>query len=156
MHRLDLIQDMKKASQIMQEKVFLVVMTSSMTSQGDLKVAPLYSLINEKLTFSVITEKRTTISSLNLVSIGIISLWIEFWQVRNRQIALSFELLAVNHLSFRPRIPVVWLQRQSEIDRIITKPGVLWTLNIVTLITDRDLQCKSQGWSQLQRCGKKG
>ena len=89
MHRLDLIQDMKKASQIMQEKVFLVVMTSSMTSQGDLKVAPLYSLINEKLTFSVITEKRTTISSLNLVSIGIISLWIEFWQVRNRQIALS-------------------------------------------------------------------
>ena len=43
-------------------------------TEGDLKVAPLYSLINEKLTFSVITEKRTTISSLNLVSIGIISL----------------------------------------------------------------------------------
>ena len=48
MHRFNLIPDMKKASQIMQEKVFLVVMTSSMTSQGDLKVAPLYSLINEK------------------------------------------------------------------------------------------------------------
>ena len=40
--------DMKRSSQIMQEKVFLVVMTSSMTSQGDLKVAPLYSLVNEK------------------------------------------------------------------------------------------------------------
>ena len=78
MHRFNLIPDMKKASQIMQEKVFLVVMTSSMTSQGDLKVAPLYSLINEKWTFSVITEKRTTTSSLNLVSI---SLWICLYEL---------------------------------------------------------------------------
>ena len=34
----------KASSQSMQEKVFFVVMTSSMTSQGDLKVAPLCSL----------------------------------------------------------------------------------------------------------------
>ena len=35
-----------------------MVMTSSMTSQEDLKIVPLYSLINEKWTFCVITEKN--------------------------------------------------------------------------------------------------
>ena len=42
-------------------------MTSSMTSQEDLKLVPLYSLINEKLTFFIITEQITEISSLYFV-----------------------------------------------------------------------------------------
>ena len=44
-------------------------MTSSMTSQEDLKIVPLYSLINEKWTFFVITEKITETSPLYLVYI---------------------------------------------------------------------------------------
>ena len=37
-----------------------------MTSQSDLKVVSLYSFINERITFLVITEERTKISSSNL------------------------------------------------------------------------------------------
>ena len=51
---------------------------------------------------------------------------------------------------FVPGIPAVYWWQQSGIDRIITKPGVLWNLYIVTLIRDRDLWGKSQRWSQLQ------
>ena len=39
-----------------------IMMTSSMTSQGGLKVGPLYSLINEITTFFMITKKRAKIS----------------------------------------------------------------------------------------------
>ena len=42
-NRFNLTSDMKRSSQIMPEKVFLVVMTSLMTSQSSLKIGPLYS-----------------------------------------------------------------------------------------------------------------
>ena len=48
--------------------------TSPMTSQGGLKVGPLYSFINEIATFFMITKKRAKISSLNLLCIGIMRL----------------------------------------------------------------------------------
>ena len=43
----------------MQEKNIFIVMTSSMTSQSDLKVVSLYSFMNDKITFFMITEERT-------------------------------------------------------------------------------------------------
>ena len=47
-----------------------------MTSQSDLKVVSLYSFMNDKITFFMITEERPKISSSNLVHISIIELWI--------------------------------------------------------------------------------
>ena len=41
-------------------------MTSSMTSQSDLKVVSLYSIINDKMTFFMITEERLKISSSHM------------------------------------------------------------------------------------------
>ena len=43
-----------------------------MTSQSDLKVVSLYSFMNDKMTFFMITEERTKISSSNVVHICII------------------------------------------------------------------------------------
>ena len=54
-----------------------------MTSQEDLKLVPLYSLINEKWTFVVITEQISETASLYLVYVCPIGLWIcaydELW-----------------------------------------------------------------------------
>ena len=55
-------------------------MTSSMASQGGLKVGPLYSIINEITTFFMITYKRAKISSLNFLCIGIMSLWLQLYK----------------------------------------------------------------------------
>ena len=44
-------------------------MLSSMTSQGGLKVGPLYSYMNEIVTFFMITKQRAKISSLNFLRI---------------------------------------------------------------------------------------
>ena len=46
-------------------KNIFMVMTSSMTSQNDLKFVSLYSFMNEKITFFMITEELTKISSSN-------------------------------------------------------------------------------------------
>ena len=48
----------------------------TMTSQSDLKVVSLYSFINERITFLVITEERTKISSSNLGYICNMDFWI--------------------------------------------------------------------------------
>ena len=55
-------------------------MTSSMTSQGGLKVCPLYSFINEIITFFMITKQRAKISSLNFLCICIIRLWLQLYE----------------------------------------------------------------------------
>ena len=55
-------------------------MTSSMTSQGGLKVGPLYSFINEIITFFMITKQRAKISSLNFLCICIIRLWLQLYE----------------------------------------------------------------------------
>ena len=55
-------------------------MTSSMTSQGGLKVGPLYSCINEIITFFMITKQRAKISSLNFLCICIIRLWLQLYE----------------------------------------------------------------------------
>ena len=56
------------------------MMTSSMTSQGGLKVGPLYSFINEIITFFMITKQRAKISSLNFLCICIIRLWLQLYE----------------------------------------------------------------------------
>ena len=56
------------------KKSIFMMMTSSMTSQGGLKVGPLYSFIHEIITFFMITKQRTKISSLNFLCICIIRL----------------------------------------------------------------------------------
>ena len=43
-HSFNLISDMNRSSQIMPQKAFFMIMTSSMTSHGGLKIGPLYSL----------------------------------------------------------------------------------------------------------------
>ena len=55
-------------------------MTSSMTSQGGLKVGPLYSFINEIRTFFMITKKRAKYSSLKFLCIGIMTLWLQLYK----------------------------------------------------------------------------
>ena len=55
-------------------KNIFIVMTSSMTSQSDLKVVSLYSFMNDKMKFFMITEERPKISSSNSVHICIIEL----------------------------------------------------------------------------------
>ena len=57
------------------QKRFFIIMTSSITSQGGLKVVPLYSFINE-ITFFLITKNRAKISWLNCLCIGIMRLWL--------------------------------------------------------------------------------
>ena len=56
------------------------MMTSSMTSQGGLKIGPLYSFINEIITFFMITKQRAKISSLNFLCIWIIRLWLQLYE----------------------------------------------------------------------------
>ena len=60
------------------KRSIFMMMTSSMTSQGGLKVGPLYSFINEIITFFVITKKQAKISSQNFLCIGIVRLWLHF------------------------------------------------------------------------------
>ena len=55
------------------------MMTSSMTSQGGLKVGPLYSFINEIITCFMITKQRAKIS-LNFLCICIIRLWLQLYE----------------------------------------------------------------------------
>ena len=54
-------------------------MTSSMTSQGGLKVVPLYSFINE-ITFFMITKQRAKISSSNFLCICIMRVWLQLYK----------------------------------------------------------------------------
>ena len=56
------------------------MMTSSMTSQGGLKIGPLYSFINEITTFFMITKQRAKISSLNFLCVCIIRLWLQLYK----------------------------------------------------------------------------
>ena len=56
------------------------MMTSSMASQGGLKVGPLYSFINEITTFFMITKKLAKISSLNFLCICIMSLLLQLYK----------------------------------------------------------------------------
>ena len=76
----NLTSEINRSSQIMQEKFSwcysFIVMTSSMTSQGDLKVVSPNCFMNEKITFFMITEQRTKISSLNSVYIYNTDWWI--------------------------------------------------------------------------------
>ena len=60
----------KDRPKLCQKRIFMM-MTSSMTSQGGLKVGPLYSFINEIITFFMITKQRAKISSLNFLCICI-------------------------------------------------------------------------------------
>ena len=62
------------------QKSFFIMMTSSMTSQGGLKVDPLYSFMNEMITFFMITKKRAKISSLNFLCTGIMRLWLQLYK----------------------------------------------------------------------------
>ena len=62
------------------KKSIFMMMTSSMTSQGGLKVGPLYSFINEIITFFMITKQRAKISSLNFLCICIIRLWLKSYE----------------------------------------------------------------------------
>ena len=58
------------------KKLLFMMMTSSMTLQGSIKVDPLYSFIDEITTFFMVTIKRAKISSLNFLCIGIKRLWL--------------------------------------------------------------------------------
>ena len=58
------------------QKSIFMMMTSPMTSQGGLKVGPLYSFINEITTYVMITKKQAKISSQNFLCIGIVRLWL--------------------------------------------------------------------------------
>ena len=55
-------------------------MTSSMTSQGGLKVDPLYSFICEITSFFMITKTRAKILSLNFLCICIMIIWLQLYK----------------------------------------------------------------------------
>ena len=62
------------------QKGIFMMMTSSMTSQGGLKVGSLYSFIYEITTFFMITKQRAKISSLNFLCICIIRLRLQLYE----------------------------------------------------------------------------
>ena len=62
------------------KKIFFMMMTSSMTSQGGLEFGPIYSFINEITTFFMVTKKRAKISSLNFLCISIMRLWLHLYE----------------------------------------------------------------------------
>ena len=70
----------KDRPKLCQKKRIFMMMTSSMTSQGGLKVGPLYSFINEIITFFMITKQRARITSLNFLCICIIRLWLQLYE----------------------------------------------------------------------------
>ena len=61
------------------KRIFFMMMTSSMTSQGGLEFGPLYSFIDE-ITFFMITKKRAKTSSLNFFCISIMRLWLHLYE----------------------------------------------------------------------------
>ena len=69
----------KDRSKLCQKSIFMM-MTSSITSQGGLKVGPLYSFIYEMTTFFMITKRRAKISSLNFLCICIMSLLLQLYK----------------------------------------------------------------------------
>ena len=79
-HSFNLTSDMKRSSQIMPKKVFFMMMTPSMTSQGGLEFGPIYSSINEIATFFMIIKNRAKISSLNFLCISIMRLWLHLYE----------------------------------------------------------------------------
>ena len=60
---------MIRSSQIMPNESIFMMMTSSMTSQGGLKIDPLHSFINVIITFFMITKQRATQKS-NAQNVG--------------------------------------------------------------------------------------
>ena len=62
------------------KRIFFMMMTSSMTPQGGLKIGPLYSFINEITTFFMMTKKLAKVSSLNFLCIGIMRLWLQLYE----------------------------------------------------------------------------
>ena len=70
----------KDRPKLCHKKSIFMMMTSSMTSQGGLKVGPLYSFIYEITTFFMITEKRAKIASLNFLCICIMRLWLQLYK----------------------------------------------------------------------------
>ena len=62
------------------QKSIFMMLTSLMTSQGGLRVGPLYSFINEIITFFMNTKQRAKISSLNFLCICIIRLWLQLYE----------------------------------------------------------------------------
>ena len=79
-HSYNLTQNMKRSSQIMPKKVFFMMMTSSMTSQGAVEFGPIYSFINEIATFFMRTKNRAKISSLNFLCTSIMRLWLHLYE----------------------------------------------------------------------------
>ena len=61
-------------------KSIFMMMNSSMTSQGGLKIGLLYFFINEIITFFMITKQRAKISSLNFLCICFIRLWLQLYE----------------------------------------------------------------------------
>ena len=62
------------------QKSIIMMLTSSLTSQGVLKIGPLYSLINEITTFFILTKERAKILSLNFLCISVMSLWLQLYK----------------------------------------------------------------------------
>ena len=69
----------KDRPKLCQKSIFMM-MTSLMTSPGGLKVGPLYSVINEIMTFFMITKQRAKISLSNFLCICIIRLWLQLYE----------------------------------------------------------------------------
>ena len=100
-----LTSNMKRASQIIQEKVVLALMTSAMTSQWDFEHCPLYSCLGNccsrsKYQGQYLAKNNIIITRLeyayrypclkNITTFPITNVAKKFWQVRNRQIACLF------------------------------------------------------------------
>ena len=73
------LQIWKDRPKLCQKSIFMM-MTSSMTSQGGIKIRPLYSFIYEITTFFMIIKKRAKISSLNFLCICIMRLWLQLYK----------------------------------------------------------------------------
>ena len=100
-------------------------MTSSMTSQEDLKIVPLYSFISEKWTFFAITKQITDIIIILGVYMyhAIVDMWI--WIIMDYITNDVIRSQNKSKLSTAIALPIFELEHQSKAQNVTNARGYL-------------------------------
>ena len=116
-------QKLKMSEMLM--AIFMMMMTSSITSHGDLKVGPLHSFIYE-ITFFMITEQRANISSITFPCICVMGLWLQLYDIYIHDV-IDDVTRAQNRSNFEINIsPSIFeLQRRSKPQNVENAHGYL-------------------------------
>ena len=107
-HRFKLTSDMERSSQIMPEKLFFVVVTPSMTSEGGLKVVPLYSFINETRMWYMISSPAMLTVCLEQKSENVQSRNVTLSMPSSSKNTIAFDMICyvAYHYAAKFRLPI--------------------------------------------------